>query len=731
MEILKILTEKKALHADEIASFIKEVERGKVSALQQAAILSGWNVKGITAKELALFVQALGNKREPLSLVAGVHLIEGAANFASSAFIVSGIGLPAVHHISYPGRRDKETALSPDGEKNKKIFEQLRVSFSPPQKLSPALAKLKMVGQHMGVRTIAELATLLVQTSPVHLSMTQVSSKEDVLLLVEAAKILKIKHLVALFTSEDAPPKIFAAELRSGKIKTFHFSEKSFGTRFEQSHEVLRNISQSFVQKKTDPWHAAFSSLALMFSGHFSSLKKAYHHADKFVLSGNASDHFLAYKSAVNMPAFFLEVLEAKRREVLKKKKNLSLKKLIKNAKASDRDFKKSLLSRRGAVITEINPAAVKSSAKFLEQGGAQAIAMATDEKFLNGSWRHLTKTRNLIKEIPFLCRDFIVDEYQLYEARIHGADAVVFMLSLLKRNQIWHFLKIAKDLRMTAVCEIRSDDDLAMALGNEAEVISIHTSNIQQASRWIKKIPQETIVIFEALSSSALKRISGKVDAILVGPKVLKMKDLSKNIERLVGKPKPLIKMCGIRSLEQAVYCQKLGVDLIGLNFVPSSHRRISYQLGQQIIQKIRQDKKSAIKIVGVFQDQDLSEVNTAAEKLDLDYIQLSGGELISYMKKCQRPVIKEVSIVRTSSLNTAAKYASASKYISLDWSRAGVDYRLLKKCAYPYFLGGNITDRIRDIQKNLRPLGLNISSSIETEGEIDLKKIRKILRK
>jgi phosphoribosylanthranilate isomerase len=247
-----------------------------------------------------------------------------------------------------------------------------------------------------------------------------------------------------------------------------------------------------------------------------------------------------------------------------------------------------------------------------------------------------------------------------------------------------------------------------------------------------VKKIPSDKIVICEATSFSTVKKLPKRVDAIIAGPKILKRNDLSKNIERLIGKPKPLIKICGIRSLEQAVYCQKMGADLIGLNFIPSNHRRISYQLGEQIIQKIRQDKKSDLKVVGVFQDHDLSEVNTAAEKLNLDFIQLSGGELISYVKKCKRPVIKEVSIVRKSSLNTAARFASSSKYISLDWARVGFDPRLLKKCAYPYFIGGEIgADNIRDLQAKLHPMGINVSKGIETEGEIDLMKIRKILFK
>ena len=280
----------------------------------------------------------------------------------------------------------------------------------------------------------------------------------------------------------------------------------------------------------------------------------------------------------------------------------------------------------------------------------------------------------------------------------------------------------------MAAVCEIRSDDDLALAIEAQTEIVQISAANITQALRWIKKVPSETIVIFEANTASALKKVSGKVDAIIAGPRVLKINNLSKSIERLMGKRKPLVKFCGVRSWQQALACQKMGIDFIGLNFIPSDPRRISYQLAQQIIQKMKEHKKSGIQFVGVFQDQDLSEVNTAAEKLGLDFIQLSGRELISYIKKCKRPVIKEISLTRISSLNTASRYSAVCKYIALNSFRPSLNHRALKKCSFPYLLGGNISpDQMKELQSSSL-LGFNLSTDL-ARSELDFKKVKQAL--
>jgi anthranilate phosphoribosyltransferase len=442
MEILKILIEKKDLSAEQISTFIKDVEKGRISALQQAAILGGLNVKGITAKELAGFVQAFATKIQPFPATSGVHLIGAEGSLVPTAFILSGIGVPVVHQVPYSSQRGAEFPLSRDGEKNKKIFDQLRISFPPTQKLHPVLEKWKTIGRQMKIRTIADLALPLLQAAPAHLNIMHASSKEEMLLLVEAAKNLKIKQALVLYIPEHTPFKLFATELRNGKMKTHTISEKSFGIVLEKASESSQDFYQNFLQQKPFQLVLISSSLALVFSGHVSTLKKAYQLANNFVLSGKANDHFLAYKKAVTIPALFLSITEWKQKEIFRKKKNISLKKLIRKTKVSDRDFKKNLLSRRPSLITEISSTALRSSAKFLEQGRVQALSIAADEKFLKGSLSHLTKARQLLKEIPLLCKDFIIDEYQIYEARRFGADAIVLMISFLNRDQVRHFLR-------------------------------------------------------------------------------------------------------------------------------------------------------------------------------------------------------------------------------------------------------------------------------------------------
>ena len=83
------------------------------------------------------------------------------------------------------------------------------------------------------------------------------------------------------------------------------------------------------------------------------------------------------------------------------------------------------------------------------------------DQKYFNGSLNDLARVRKLLQNIPLLCKDFIINEYQIYEARKHGADAILLIASLLDKSQIRRFLHIARQLNMDAICEVHAKEEL------------------------------------------------------------------------------------------------------------------------------------------------------------------------------------------------------------------------------------------------------------------------------
>ncbi|MGE3278255.1 MAG: bifunctional indole-3-glycerol-phosphate synthase TrpC/phosphoribosylanthranilate isomerase TrpF [Candidatus Altimarinota bacterium] len=787
-DLLNILGERKDFSAENIAAFIEGVEHGKIHPVQQAAILSALNVKGITSKEVAGFVQVLSQKiPEVLSLPNAIDLCgtggSGLPRINTStlaAFIVSGMGVPVAKHGnnaasgrfgSFDLLEKLEIAHDVPTNKLQKIYEQLGLCFLYAKKFHPVFKHFASVRKDLGIKTIFNLLGPLLNPAGAQRQIIGTSSKEQMMLMAEAAKILKRKHIMVVCGHDGLDEvtltgKTFVAELKQGQIRTYSLSPKSFGVSAAAfadikggdgnfNEKVAREILQGTCQTRHLDLVLINCALALKLAGKYSNLKKAYQEAKKYVNSGQAYSHFMAYKNATTTPGILLDIVLHKKQEVEKRKKNLPLKKLIRKLRPSDRDFTSALLQKGISLIAEIKKASPKEGlivkgpfsvdriARIYEQSGARAISVLTDEKYFQGSLQNLRKAREATKDIPLLCKDFIVDEYQIYEARSFGADAILLIAGILTKDQVQIYLRVADELKMAAICEVHNEEELKMVLETGAEIIGINNRDLNSfkvslntTSKLAKKIPANKIIISESgISTRAhLKKLPKQTDAILVGTSILRSPDITKKIQGLIGKPKPMIKLCGIRSLEQAQLCAKLGVDFIGLNFVPTSPRRISYQLGSQIIQKIR-EQKTGTKVVGVFQNQDLNEINTAAEKIGLDFIQLSGDEPITFVKKCKRPVIKGVSIIRKGSLNKAARYVPYVKYLLLDsaqpGSGKGFDHKILKKFPHKFFLAGGIRlENVRDILKLVQPFGVDTASGIETDGEVDLKKIQKFIK-
>lgn len=189
-------------------------------------------------------------------------------------------------------------------------------------------------------------------------------------------------------------------------------------------------------------------------------------------------------------------------------------------------------------------------------------------------------------------------------------------------------------------------------------------------------------------------------------------------------------IKICGIRNVAEAKYCEKLGIDFIGLNFVSSSKRFINEQKAQAICSAVKKTPT-----VGIFQNQSITKVNRIAQKLHLHYIQLSGNEPISFVQQCCKPVIKTINIKYKSDFERAKKYLPYTAYILLDGASPGSGNPIpvnLKKIEYPFFLAGGIApENVEKIVANANPLCIDIASGIETNGKIDLQKIKFIHHK
>lgn len=191
--------------------------------------------------------------------------------------------------------------------------------------------------------------------------------------------------------------------------------------------------------------------------------------------------------------------------------------------------------------------------------------------------------------------------------------------------------------------------------------------------------------------------------------------------------------KICGILNLDTALFCEKIGVDFLGFNFVKSSKRYINPKLAKSICQKISIAKK-----VGIFVNEEIDEVNEIAENLNLDLIQLHGEESNDYLESCHKPVIKAFRI--KDSWPDLSIYKSTNiKYFLFDGSSNGhhFDHQFIQenKINKDFFIAGGINpDNFEKIYYKYKPYGLDIASGIETpinSGQKDKEKILQLFQK
>jgi len=171
----------------------------------------------------------------------------------------------------------------------------------------------------------------------------------------------------------------------------------------------------------------------------------------------------------------------------------------------------------------------------------ADAISVVTDEKFFEGSLENLNIVRQNSK-LPILCKDFILDEYQIFEARLFGADAVLLIASLLTLEEINGFILIAKLLKMDAILEIHNREEMEVAIESNATIVGINNRNLEDFSVDLRKTvilspllkKAGKIVVSESglLTSEHVKLASKTCNAVLVGTSLIKSDDIESQFE-------------------------------------------------------------------------------------------------------------------------------------------------------------------------------------------------------
>ncbi|MFW6056017.1 MAG: indole-3-glycerol phosphate synthase TrpC [Chloroflexota bacterium] len=191
----------------------------------------------------------------------------------------------------------------------------------------------------------------------------------------------------------------------------------------------------------------------------------------------------------------------------------------------------------RGLIRSDFDHVAI---AEAYAMAGASAISVLTEPRFFLGSLDHLAEVAALqiAHRVPLLRKDFIIDPYQVYEARAHGADAVLLIAAILDRERLDSLLSLSHDLGMTCLVEVHNEREIDVALLSEARVIGINNRDLHSFKvdlstfeRLRPRVPAEKLVVAESgINCPAdIRRLAhAGADAVLVGEALMTADDIS-----------------------------------------------------------------------------------------------------------------------------------------------------------------------------------------------------------
>ena len=202
----------------------------------------------------------------------------------------------------------------------------------------------------------------------------------------------------------------------------------------------------------------------------------------------------------------------------------------------------------KGVIRADFDPVEIDKS---YQKGGAACLSVLTDQKFFQGSFSYLADIRAVVN-LPLLCKDFILYPYQMYLARVRGADAVLLIAAILTDQDLQYFIKIAKALKMAALIEVHTVDELDRVLAiNGVALVGINNRNLADfsvdlqntcsilAARGQQLQERDILVVSESglhqATDLALVAKAG-AKAVLIGESLLKQPELENAIAQLFG---------------------------------------------------------------------------------------------------------------------------------------------------------------------------------------------------
>ena len=196
----------------------------------------------------------------------------------------------------------------------------------------------------------------------------------------------------------------------------------------------------------------------------------------------------------------------------------------------------------KGIIREDFDPIQI---AETYAKNGAAAISVLTDVRFFDGRLDYLSSIRQVV-DVPLLRKDFTIDPYHIYQARVAGADAILLIVAALTKDQLREFMDIAASLSLASLVEVHTDTELEIALDVGAEIIGINNRDLRTfhtdlATTFSLRefLPTGKVVVSESgiyTRADVESLREAGVNAILVGESLMRSPDIGEQVRKLIG---------------------------------------------------------------------------------------------------------------------------------------------------------------------------------------------------
>ena len=427
--------------------------------------------------------------------------------------------------------------------------------------------------------------------------------------------------------------------------------------------------------------------------------------------------------------------------------------------------------------------------AKEYEVAGAAAISVLTEPDFFKGDKKYLQEIASTVK-IPVLRKDFIIDEYQIYQAKVWGASAILLICACLDVPTLTKFRELADSLGLSSLVEAHDEHEVQMAIDCGARIIGVNNRNLKdftvdvQNSVRLRNLVEDDVIFVSESGLETPEDIQvlrdNNIGVALMGETFMRSPNKVEKLAYLYGPTyyTPKVKMCGISKVETILAIVEAKPDYMGLVFAPSK-RQVTVAQAKTLVEELHKQyavrynsrteqhkgeageydaefkqantetehtavlpsleptNSETIKTVGVFVNETIENLLKIAEEVKLDVIQLHGDEdetFIQSLKECTNVEVWKAVQVR-SAVDAEKWIDSSADMLLFDAyhkdERGGTgevfDWSSLDEFERPFMLAGGMdSTNVARAIRTVRPYGIDISSGIETEGVKDDEKIK-----